>query len=129
MSSERLRSFKICDLLIYTAFGAVLLAAFHKFYGQSFGGALRVKALNENFAFSFAENRTVKLDNGLGGFIIISIEGGKAKALDANCQDKLCLQQGPVSVAGGTIVCLPNRIMIWAGSADGEQSGIDAATY
>ena len=32
--------------------------------------------------------------------------------IDADCSDKLCLEQGYISKPGESIVCLPHRVMI-----------------
>ena len=46
---------------------------------------------------------------------------------EADCPDQLCVHQKAVDAAGGTIVCLPNKVVIEALSgASFEDSGIDA---
>ena len=47
-----------------------------------------------------------------GGTNILHIEGGKAWLDDANCPDKLCVNQGKISNNGETITCLPNKLTI-----------------
>lgn len=43
--------------------------------------------------------------------VIAVVEGG-VRMEEANCPDKLCVNQGPVSGANGVIVCLPNRVSV-----------------
>ena len=55
-----------------------------------------------------------------GGSNILRIEGGKARIIDADCPDKLCVKSGEVSKTGESIICLPNRVMI---SIESEMEG------
>ena len=41
---------------------------------------------------------------------IISVEKNKIAVIDANCNDKICINQGYISIA--PIVCLPHKIII-----------------
>lgn len=43
---------------------------------------------------------------------IIKIEDGVVWMEEADCPDKLCINQGRISNAGQTIICLPNRVMV-----------------
>ncbi len=47
-----------------------------------------------------------------GGSNILIISEGTAYMLEASCPDKLCVNQGKISLSGERIVCLPNKIMI-----------------
>ena len=47
-----------------------------------------------------------------GGSNILIISEGAAYMLEASCPDKLCVNQGKISMSGERIVCLPNKIMI-----------------
>ena len=62
------------------------------------------------------EGVIVKINDGIyelnGGTNILHIEGGKAWLDDANCPDKLCVNQGKISNNGETITCLPNKLTI-----------------
>lgn len=42
------------------------------------------------------------------------IENGTARMIQADCPDHLCMNQNPVDESGGTITCLPNRVVIEA---------------
>ncbi|MEY8292399.1 NusG domain II-containing protein [Carnobacteriaceae bacterium 52-44] len=46
-------------------------------------------------------------------------EGQTVYMADANCTDLLCVQQGEITEAGETIVCLPNRVLVEI-TSDGE---------
>ena len=47
-----------------------------------------------------------------GGTNILVISDGKAFLKEASCPDKLCVNQGAISMSGERIVCLPNRVMV-----------------
>ena len=47
-----------------------------------------------------------------GGTNILVIENAKAYMKHASCPDKLCINQGKISLTGERIVCLPNKVMI-----------------
>ncbi len=46
------------------------------------------------------------------GTNILVISNGCAYLKDASCPDRLCVNQGKISMSGERIVCLPNRVMI-----------------
>ena len=48
-----------------------------------------------------------------GGHInTLVITGGKAEITSADCPDKLCVNQKPISRAGESIICLPHKLVI-----------------
>lgn len=47
-----------------------------------------------------------------GGTNTLEIKAGKARLLDADCPDKLCVKQGWVQYTGQCITCLPNRLTV-----------------
>ena len=53
-----------------------------------------------------------------GGTNILHIEDGKAWLIDANCPDKLCMNQGKISYNGETITCLPNKLTVTVTGAE-----------
>lgn len=42
----------------------------------------------------------------------IIINGNEIKIVDADCKDKLCIEQGNISKIGNTLICLPNELII-----------------
>ena len=43
---------------------------------------------------------------------ILLIKNGKADMIEADCPDKLCVNQKSISKDGETIVCLPNKVIV-----------------
>ena len=61
--------------------------------------------------YSLNENRTVNISSATGENILV-IENGQAYMKDADCPDKLCVRQGPVSKDGQSIICLPHKAVV-----------------
>lgn len=57
---------------------------------------------------------------------ILQIADGKAKMLEADCPDKLCVHQKAIAYQGETIVCLPNKIVVEIHG--GQQAELDGVT-
>ena len=56
----------------------------------------------------------------IGGILITNvceIKDGQARMISAQCPDHLCMKQKAIDEKGGTIVCLPNKVVI-----EGEKS-------
>jgi len=60
----------------------------------------------------------------IGTTNICKIQDQSVKMTEADCPDHLCLKQKSIDASGGTIVCLPNRIVLEI--ADGEQTEPDS---
>ena len=59
----------------------------------------------------------VKLEDELG-YNLLVIKDGKAYITEADCPDKLCVNQGGAEKTGETIVCLPNKTVITVRSGE-----------
>lgn len=57
----------------------------------------------------------------IGSTNICQIQNGSVKMIEADCPDHLCLKQKPVGSHGGTIVCLPNKVVIEGVKAPGSE--------
>lgn len=57
---------------------------------------------------------------------IVEIHDGIVDVTDASCPDKLCVNQKPIQLAGETIVCLPNRLVVEIEGV--KNSGIDGVS-
>ena len=58
------------------------------------------------------ENREIEIQKEGVTVNVLNIRDGKAGMTDADCPDKLCVHQKPISKSGETIVCLPNKIVV-----------------
>ncbi len=70
------------------------------------------------------ENDSIILGDSEHSNTLMVINGG-AYVIDASCPDKLCENQGEIRYEGQSIVCLPNKLIVYI--EGGESSGIDAA--
>lgn len=66
------------------------------------------------------EDRTIKVNDGN----TVKIENGKVFMEWADCPDKLCVRQAPLSESGRDIVCLPNKVMVKVISNNGEVDAV-----
>lgn len=61
---------------------------------------------------------------------LIEILNGNVTIKDADCPDKICMNEGPVGINGGSIICLPNRLEITIKfDLDNTDNDIDAYAY
>ena len=47
-----------------------------------------------------------------GGTNTLEILGGKARMIEAECPDKLCVKMGWIKYSGQSLVCLPEHIVV-----------------
>ena len=70
------------------------------------------------------KDRTITVEGPLGK-TLIEIKDQRVRVTDSPCRNKLCIQQG--WVRSGTIICLPNRVVITVGDHD-KSTTVDATT-
>ena len=75
------------------------------------------------YTTSLDTNREIPVE-GTQGRTIVEIRDGKVRMKEARCDNHICLKQGWITQ--GTIVCLPNSIVIITGS--GSKKDVDAIT-
>ena len=75
---------------------------------------IRITVDGEEYGtYSLAKNQTIKINN----TNVCEIKDGQARMISAECPDHLCMKQKAIDEKGGTIVCLPNKVVI-----EGEKS-------
>ena len=80
---------------------------------------------SEYGTYSLAEDQVISI----GNTNVCGIRNGEAKMIEADCPDHLCMKQKAIGSAGGTIVCLPNRVVIeGVGEYGSESSSSDIDT-
>ena len=59
--------------------------------------------------YSLSQNGTYPLN---GGTNVLTIADGAAAMTEADCPDKICIDQGRVRYTGQCITCLPNKLTV-----------------
>ena len=63
------------------------------------------------------EDREIRI----GETNVCEIRDGKVRMTEADCPDRSCVRSGAIGRGGGTVVCLPNRVILkTTGGEDGE---------
>jgi hypothetical protein len=84
------------------------------------GGLVKVTvAGNTAYLLPIEENRTVKVTGPIGDNVI-EIKNGRVHIKEASCPNKLCVYQGWID--RGSIICLPNRVVVSIGGVNQRQS-------
>lgn len=109
----------------------ILAAAISLFLGQFLKreGTFATVSVDGSVVAEYAldEDGTYAIKGADGGVNILVIEDGKAFLSEADCPDKLCVKQGSISKVGGSIICLPHKVVIEI-TGEGEKIQIDAVT-
>ena len=72
-------------------------------------GTIRITVNGEEYGtYSLAKDQVIKI----GDTNVCEIKNGKVRMIEADCPDHLCMKQKAVDSTGGTIVCLPNKVVI-----------------
>jgi hypothetical protein len=57
---------------------------------------------------------------------VCEIRDGKVSMIRADCPDQICVKSAPIDRHGGTIVCMPNKVILRITDADGGEDTPDA---
>lgn len=71
------------------------------------------------------EDSTISVE-GSEGNTIVEIRGNRVHIIDSPCRNKLCVRQGWIKI--GSVVCLPNNVIVTIRGHDDNNRGIDAVT-
>lgn len=71
--------------------------------------ALRITVNGETYGiYDITEDQEIKIND----TNICQIENGKVRMTGADCPDQICVHTAEISKDGGSIICLPNRIVL-----------------
>lgn len=107
--------FKKKDIIIYITVlllaGAAYLiyAGMHKETGSTVCVTVDGVRIGD---YPLTAERKIPVTGRYGGELTLVLSGGKAHVEASSCPDKICVKHSPVSHAGESIICLPNRIVI-----------------
>ena len=108
-------------LILFVAGGVWLLHEVLKDAGSGVA-VIRVNGEIEG-PYPLSEDREISIN---GGTNILRIRNGKAKMIEADCPDQLCVNQRAVSADNESIICLPNKVIVEIQSR--QESEYDAVT-
>ncbi|MDR3331275.1 MAG: NusG domain II-containing protein [Synergistaceae bacterium] len=125
------------DSVLYAVLGAIFAASclasgVFLFSGRE-GGDLVLEIISggtllESLDLSALEEDGVLELHGGGGSNVLSFGPGGAKMISADCRGGDCLRMPAIRGDGGTIACLPHRLIVRIRQR-GAQAGIDSVTY
>lgn len=82
--------------------------------------ALLIRVDGEKYGtYPLTEDRKIQI----GDSNTCEIKDGQVKMTSADCPDKLCLQMNAIDENGGSIVCLPNKIVLSIVNAEEPEGG------
>ena len=80
--------------------------------GSGAGKTVIVRAGGKEYGkYDLGKDQTIRIKRG-GKSNTVQISSGRAKMLESNCRNHICIDMGEVSSPGQMIICLPNRITI-----------------
>ena len=102
------------DILFLTGLiAAGVLMVFLLRVSRPRGGTAVVRVSGRVYgSYALDTDQTLEITGKDGGTNLLVIEDGGARILEASCPDHLCVRQGTVSRQGGSIVCLPNEVVV-----------------
>ncbi|MBR2190861.1 MAG: NusG domain II-containing protein [Eubacterium sp.] len=73
--------------------------------------------------FDLTKDREYFIDTKIGYNLLI-IKNERARILDADCPNKICVDKGYISKNGESIICLPHKVVVTIESS--ENKDVDA---
>ena len=116
---------KRTDLILIIGTLALALAAFLLFRVNAKAGTEVVVYVNtqETARYPLDQDATHVIEGVSGGTNTLVIKNGTACITDADCPDKLCVNEGTISKKNESIVCLPHKIVITIEGTSDTESG------
>jgi hypothetical protein len=111
------------DLLLVAVILAAALISFIFYINiRNTGTEVVVRVDGERTAaYPLSEDKTVTIE-GVGGRNVLEISGGTARMTEADCPDKLCVHEAPISYGGQSIICLPHRVTVTIEDEEGRRA-------
>ena len=101
-------------------------AAVFVYYLHSDGAGDTVTVKSEAGVKSYPLDRDSVFEVNSNGFTLsVEIKDGKVRVTDADCPDKVCVHTGTIASRGGSIACVPAKVMISVGEGESGDENID----
>lgn len=101
---------KIDRIIIYFLIPFLLFSIFY-FSLDTNNKTLLVIDKNGEKEYSLFQKRVLVCEGKIG-IVKIEIDNGRARVIESNCKDKLCIKKGWISNIGEYSICLPNEVFI-----------------
>lgn len=121
---------KKADLLFFiiTIAMAAVLWIVPRYFSQVSGTIAVVSIAGEEYGrYDLSQDCMVSLPGAEGGYNVLVISDQSAAISDADCADQLCVRQKSIAGQGGSIVCLPHKLVVRI--ERGKKGEPDAITY
>lgn len=95
-----------------------------RFFAEDYGKYVKVY-VNEKLTKTFDLTKDCEyfIETKIGYNLLI-IKNGKARILDADCPNRICVDKGAISKNGESIICLPHNVVVTIDSS--ENKDVDA---
>lgn len=98
---------------IWLVLGVLLLAGALWIVPRMFldrsGSTLVIEVSGEKYgSYSLDEDQVIEINE----TNVCEIKDGSVRMISAKCPDHLCIKQRTIDKSGGTIVCLPNKVVL-----------------
>ena len=116
------------DFILIFALLAVAVVAFFVINNVISKDGAKVQVLVDGeifYEYNLDENGEYLIKTDMGENTLV-IEDGNAYVSDANCPDKLCVNQGKISKSGQSVICLPHKLVVTIVDEEGETPEVDA---
>ena len=121
---KRIGKWDIIVLMVVAVFCIALLAFYYGGHGKKGAVAVVTVAGEVYGTYALDTDQVIEIQSDGKTTNVLTISDGRADMTDADCKDRLCVNQKAVSRDKETIVCLPNKVVVMVESK--EKSDFDA---
>ncbi|MCX8094698.1 MAG: NusG domain II-containing protein [Caldisericia bacterium] len=101
---------KIDKFIFYLLIPLLIFSIFYLSFDTQ-NKTLVVLDKNGENEFNLFQKRVIFCE-GNNGKVLVLIDNGKARVIESNCKDKICIRKGWISSIGEYSICLPNEVFI-----------------
>lgn len=119
--------FKKSDIILMISIVIIgLISAVYISLAKTKGDKVEIKVNNRIYGtYSLYIDRTVVVE-GKNSKNIVTIKDGSVKMSSASCKNQICVHHSPISKAGESIICLPNKVIVRIKGSSSK--GVDAVS-
>ena len=119
--------FKPFDFGIMVPVLGAIIASFLVIYSGSGAPAMvKLQGAGGEWVFPLDASEFIHIPGPLGDSLV-EIKGGGARIIASPCLNQICVAAGTVRFAGQWTACLPNRVLLYLGEAEG--GNVDATSW